>query len=122
MSIVLRAFPLRKPVDELLKFVAAMQGEREAGTSAFYKRFGVTHESWHVQETPAGPWVIALAIIDDPAEAGARYAVASEEYESWFKAQVLHLTGIDANVQPLGPPTKQVFAWSDPGRPNRALI
>src|SRR3954447_14754692 len=122
MSIVLRAFPLRRSVEELLGFVASLEGERKAGTDAFYRRYGISQESWHLQETPSGPWVIALAVVDNPADAGSRYAVASEEYESWFKAQVLHLTGIDGNAEPLGPPTKQVFVWSDPTKPNAALV
>ena len=122
MSIVLRAFPIRRPLDELQRFIAALEGERKAATEQFYKHYGVSHESWHLQETPSGPWVIALAIVDNPTDSGARYAAALGEYESWFKAQVLDLTGIDANVEPLGPPTKQVFAWSDPDKPNAALL
>ena len=121
MSIVLRAFPIRRSIDELHKFVASLEGERRADTERFYKHYGISHESWHLQETPAGFWVIALAIVDNPTAVGERYAAAAGEYESWFKAQVLHLTGIDANVQPLGPPTKQIFAWSDRDKPNAAL-
>jgi hypothetical protein len=39
------------------------------------------------------------------------------EFDSWFKEQVLHLTGINPAEQPLGPPTTQVFAWADDQRP-----
>jgi len=34
---------------------------------------------------------------------------------------VLHLTGIDPNTEPLGPPTTQVFAWSNPDKPHVVL-
>ena len=60
-------------------------------------------------------------MIDNPAETAPRYASASEEFHAWFKSQVLHLSGVDPNVTPLGPPTTQVFAWSDSERPNSNL-
>jgi hypothetical protein len=95
MPIIVRAFPLRRPV------------------AALYRKYGVTHESWHVQETPAGPWVIAVTKAADPSEAAPRYAASSASFDSWFKSEVLRLSGVDPDTQPLGPPTTEIFAWSD---------
>jgi hypothetical protein len=103
---------LRASREALDAFAAQLKGRRAADAAAFYRRYGVADESWHVQETPIGPWVIAVTILADPAEAAPRFAQASEEFESWFKAEVLALTGIDQNVAPLGPPSTQVFRWS----------
>jgi len=121
MPLITRAFPLHRPVEELRAFAAALCGERSPDTTQFYRRYGVSHESWHVQETPTGPWVIAVTVIDNPEEAALRYASASEEFHAWFKSQVLYLSGVDPNATPLGPPTTQVFAWSDSERPHSNL-
>jgi hypothetical protein len=112
MPLLVRAFPLLTPVEALKKFAQELTS-RGSETEAFYRKYGVTHESWHVQETPNGPWVIGVAKIENPTEAGARYAASSDEFDGWFKSQVLRLSGVDLNKAPLGPPTTQVFAWSD---------
>lgn len=112
MPLLVRAFPLISPVEALRQFAQELTA-RAAETDAFYRKYGVTHESWHVQETPNGPWAIGVTKIEDPTEAGARYAASSDEFDGWFKNQVLRLSGIDLNSAPLGPPATQVFAWAD---------
>lgn len=121
MPMITRAFPLCRPVEEVRAFAAALCGERSADTTQFYRHYGVSHESWHVQETPTGPWVIVVTVLDNSEEAASRYASASEAFHMWFKAQVLSLSGVDPNTTPLGPPTTQVFAWSDSARPHSNL-
>lgn len=120
MALITRAFPLRRPVEELHAFASALR-QRSADTGQFYRHYGVSHESWHVQETPNGPWVIGVTVVDDPEEAAPRYAKASEEFDEWFKSQILYLSGVDPSTAPLGPPTTLVFTWSDSERPNSNL-
>jgi len=112
MALVVRAFPLRGPVADLQAFASELTGARASDAERFYRHYGVDHESWHLQQTPSGPWVIAVTSLADPVEAASRYADATEEFHVWFKDQVLSLTGVDPNKTPLGPPTTQVFAWS----------
>ena len=112
MPYVVRAFPLVRPVDDLRAFAAELAGNQNGEAGRFYRNYGVRHESWHLQATPNGNWVIAVTLVDDPGEAASRYAGASEAFHAWFKEQVLHCTGVDPNVTPLGPPTTQIFAWS----------
>lgn len=38
-----------------------------------------------------------------------QYAASREEFASWFKGRVKDITGVDPNMEPLGPPTDQVF-------------
>ena len=113
MPYVVRAFPLVQPTEVLRAFAAELGGPRRAEADRFYRNYGVSHESWHLQETPSGPWVIGVTVIDNPSEAASRYAGASEAFHAWFKARVLDCTGVDPNVTPLGPPTTQIFSWSD---------
>jgi hypothetical protein len=113
MPRVVRAFPLRSSPAALESFATQLSGERSTEAAQFYRHYGVSSESWHLQDTPSGPWVITVTELDNPAEAAPRYAEASAEFHVWFKAQVLALTGVDPNTTPLGPPTTEVFLWSD---------
>ena len=112
MSHVGRAYPLIRPLAELHAFVAALSGARREEADTFYRQYGISHESAHLQETPNGHLLIVVTALDDHQEAAPRYKAASDEFQSWFKAQILHLTGVDPNVTPLGPPSAEVFAWS----------
>ena len=116
MPQVVRPFPLRATRAALESFAAELTGRRSAEAAQFYRHYGVSSESWHLQDTPHGPWVIGVTELADPAEAAPRYANASEEFHFWFKSQVLALTGVDPNVTPLGPPTTEVFSWSSSKR------
>jgi len=112
MAMVVRAFPLVARKEQLREFVASLLGARQAEADSFYHAYGVAHESWHLQETPGGPWVIVCTELAEVPVASARYAASSHSFDTWFKAQVRALTGIDLDQQPLGPPTESVFEWS----------
>lgn len=114
MPIVVRAFPLKASRDEAEAFADELAGPRREDAANFYRSFGIKHESWHVQDTPAGTWVIVVSMLDeDPHAAGQRYAAASEDFHAWFKSNVMRITGVDANTDPLGPPTEPIFYWTD---------
>ena len=113
MPRVVRAFPLRSARSDLESFAAQLRGERAAEAVHFFRQYGVRSESWHLQDTPNGPWVIAITELENPAEAAPRLADAIAGFDVWFKAQVLAVTGIDLNTTPLGPPTTEVFGWAD---------
>jgi hypothetical protein len=112
MPYLVRAFPLIRPVAELHNFLSALSDAKHAETSRFYRQYGVSHESAYLQETEHGNILIVVTVLDDQQEAAPRYKAASEEFHAWFKEQVFHLSGVDPNVTPLGPPTAQVFSWS----------
>jgi hypothetical protein len=112
MPFVVRAFPVLDGKECVVRELAkSMSAERAAQTGEFFARFGVCHESWHLQETPAGVWVIVVTEIDQPGERAKEYSASTHDFDSWFKSQVLALTGIDPFTQPLGPPTEGIFAW-----------
>lgn len=116
MALVVRAFPVREGMEDGVRDIArTMSGERAAQAAEFFAALGVRHESWHLQETPAGPWVIAVSEIDAPEERARQYSASQEAFASWFKERVLELTGIDPQTQPLGPPTEPIFHWTEPG-------
>jgi hypothetical protein len=112
MAYVVRAFPLIRPAADLQAFLTALSGPKRDEATKFYHQYGVSHESAYIQDTVHGKLLIVVTVIRDGLEAAPRYQNATEEFHSWFKGQVLHLTGVDPNVMPLGPPTTQVFSWS----------
>ncbi len=110
MERVARAFPiLEGHEDEVQRFIGQLR-ERAEEADAFYRRYGA-RETWHLQQTPHGPWLIGVVDVDtaDIADVAARYAGSQQEFEAWFKGRVREFTGIDLDVQPLGPPSELVF-------------
>jgi len=102
MPLVVRAFPVTPGQEAAARqFAADLTGSRRQEAEAFYRRFGILRECWHLQDTPSGPWVIAVTDMSgEPAETG------QAGFERWLKAQVRAATGIDQDNQPLGPPTE----------------
>lgn len=113
MSLLVRAFPLNASVAALEQFTAALKGPRHAEARAFYDAHGVAHESWYLQQTDNGPWVIGVTQVENVPENAPRFAGAKDEFSSWFKQQILELTGVDTSAEPLGPPTTLVYSCSD---------
>jgi hypothetical protein len=115
MPLIVRAFPvLRGKEEDVRKLAAEMAGRRRKEAQEFYRSFGVVRESWHFQETPHGPLLIGVTEVDG--ELGARaqeYAESNRPFDRWFKDQVKNLSGIDPDVQPLGPPTEMIFDTQD---------
>ncbi len=114
MPLVVRAFPvLPGKEDDLRNFASELAGRRRPEAAEFYRQFGVQHECWHLQQTPQGAWVIAVTdLIEDPQKAAQAYAHSERPFDRWFKDQVRHLSGIDPDVEPLGPATETIFDWS----------
>ena len=112
MQLVVRAFPvLPGREEEMREFAREVKTTRSAEVMDFYRRMGVARETWHVQETPQGLWVIGVTQLDEkPVEvAAAEYAGSHNPFDVWFKDQITHLTGIDPATEPLGPPTECIF-------------
>jgi hypothetical protein len=112
MELLVRAFPVLPGMESRMReFARDVQTVRAREAEHFYRRHGVERESWHLQVTPHGAWVIGVTqIADRPAAvAGKAYAESQHPFDRWFKEQVKTLTGIDPERTPLGPPTECLF-------------
>src|SRR5262245_6113144 len=111
MPLIVRAFPvLRGKEEDVRKLAAEMAGPRREEAREFFRSFGVVRERWHLQETPQGPMVIGVTEVDGDVRAVAdEYAESNRPFDRWFKDQVKNLSGIDPDVQPLGPPSEMIF-------------
>jgi hypothetical protein len=110
MPLIVRTFPVLPGKEkESRKLATEMAGARREEAREFYRSFGVARESWHYQETPHGPVVIGVTEIADPDAKAREYAESNRPFDRWFKDQVRNLTGIDPDIQPLGPPSEVIF-------------
>lgn len=112
MNLVVRAFPLVPGREhELRELARTLLAERRDEVLAFYARYGVVHESWHLQTTPHGSWVIGVTQLETPSLAAAarRYSDSEHPFDRWFKDQVHRVSGINPDELPLGPPTECLY-------------
>jgi hypothetical protein len=112
MQLIVRAFPvLPGKENEVRAFARDVQTTRATEAAEFYQRMGVARESWHLQQTPHGTWVIGVTQIPDkPIDAAARdYAASQQAFDRWFKEQVQGMTGVNPETTPLGPPTECIL-------------
>ena len=92
-----------------LAFANSLMNERKADLDA--AQTTVTKESWFLQETPMGDFLIVYYHSPDPERVHAALAVSQEPFDIWFREQILDLTGIDISTPLPGLP-KQILAWS----------
>jgi hypothetical protein len=113
MARLLRAFPLLPGKREALASFVAELTARKAETNEFYRAYGVTRESAHLQSFPDGDLLLVCTDVAEHVEAAKSYAAETAPFHDWFKTKVLELTGIDPNKQPLGPESSCIYDWGD---------
>jgi len=115
MPKLVRAYPLANGVEGLKQFGQKLLAERRTEVDAFYRKYGVSHESWHAQDINGTTWIICCDDMSNVESAAAEYSAASDAFDVWFKEEVLRHTGVDPNVTPFGPPSEMIYCWDDPG-------
>ena len=112
MELLVRAFPVLPGMEgHLRQFADGVAHSRATEAGELFRRLGVARESWHIQQTSLGTWVIAVTQISDRSidAAGHDYAASDDTFARWFKSQVVRVTGVDPDETPLGPPTECIF-------------
>jgi hypothetical protein len=123
MAMVVRAFPVLPGKEPAARdFAHTLNSARRDDVGAFFSRYGVTRESWHLQQTAQGALIIVVTELG--ASPGLQvhvqaqaYASAQHSFDRWFKDSVRDLCGINPDEQPLGPPTETIFDWNDRPEP-----
>ena len=109
---VVRAYPMLPRYEaEIRRLAHDLTVTRADDKDDFYRRMGVLRETWHLQETSLGHWVI---VVTDMAEkqvdsAAREFASSPKDFDRWFREQIMLVTGLDPTITPLGPPTEAVF-------------
>jgi hypothetical protein len=71
----------------------------------------VTKESWFLQETPHGDFLIVYYHAPDLEAVHKGLAVSTEPFDVWFREQVLDITGLDIST-PMPSLPAQILSWS----------
>jgi hypothetical protein len=104
-------FPIRPgKEDEARAFAAEATGPRLADFAAHHVRAGNTRETWALQETPMGSFMLVW-FEGDVEKAFADLATNDSEFVAWFRGRVLDLTGVDLGSPPEGPPPAVLVDW-----------
>jgi len=93
-------------------FAAACMGERRNEFDARAARTGLTRETWALQETPMGSFMLVWFEAPDIEKAFTELATSGDEFDVWFRDQVKDLTGIDLGVPPQSPLPEVLFDWT----------
>ena len=113
MAVFNGAFPILPGKEQAgRKLAAACMGERRDGFNALQTTSELTRETWALQETPMGSFMLVWFEAPDIEKAFVDLATAGNEFTNWFIGQVKDLTGVDLSVPPEGPPPEVLVDWS----------
>lgn len=73
--------------------------------------FGITRETWHLQETPQGDLLVLVFDCDDPPAMLKEYSESDKAVPTWQRKCIKEILGIDLSEPPPGPPSKLLFDW-----------
>jgi hypothetical protein len=105
MAVFNGAFPILSGKEEAGRdFAATCMGERRKEFEEQLASDGISRETWALQETPMGSFMLVWFEAPDIAEVFAKLASLNTEFATWFRAQVKDLTGVDLGTPPEGPP------------------
>lgn len=104
MAVFNGAFPILPGKEQTARdFAVACMGERRKGFEAQLVRGGLTRETWALQETPMGSFMLVWFEGPDIEKAFTELATSSDEFTVWFRGQVDDVTGMDMGAPPEGP-------------------
>ena len=96
--------------DAARAFASETVGARKADFDALQARSNVTRETWAMQETPMGSFMLVW-FEGDVEKAFGDLASDNSEFATWFRSQVQNVTGVDLATPPEGPLPEVVVNW-----------
>jgi hypothetical protein len=104
-------FPIQAGKEEDARaFAVETVGARLAGFAAHHARAGNTRETFTLQETPMGSFLLVW-FEGDVQKAFVDLETDDSDFMTWFRGRVLDLTGVDLAAPPAGPPPEVLFDW-----------
>jgi hypothetical protein len=104
-------FPIQAGKEEDARaFAAETLGARRAEYEAHHARTDTTRETWALQETPMGSFMLVW-FEGDVEKAFADLASNDSDFVTWFRGRVLDLTGVDLRAPSGEPPPAVLVDW-----------
>lgn len=102
------AIPVLPGQEELdRKTLGEMTRARRDEYEAAARQAGIRRQiAWH-QQTPQGTVAVVYVQADDPLAALGEFGSSDEPFNSWFRAQMKEVHGVD--ISEPGPPSEKVF-------------
>jgi len=94
--------------EALVAFANTLMRERKAELDI--AQGSVQVENWYLQPTPFGDFVVVHFVAPSVPAVFAALAVDTGEFETWYRAQILDITGIDL-ANPPGELPARIFQW-----------
>jgi hypothetical protein len=111
MGIFNAMFPIQAGKEEDARaFAAETLGPRRAEYEAHHARTDTTRETWALQETPMGSFMLVW-FDGDVEKAFADLASNDSDFVTWFRGRVLDLTGVDLRAPSDEPPPAVLVDW-----------
>ncbi len=112
MAVFNGAFPiLPGKEDTAREFAADINGTRRDDFNSMQASARTTRETWTLQETPMGAFMLVWFEAPDIDAAFVELATASDEASVWFRGRVLELTGVDL-AEPAGAAPELLVDWN----------
>ena len=97
-------FPIQAGKEEDARaFAAETIGARRADFEAQLEHGDITRETWALQETPMGSFMLVW-FEGDVEKAFTNIATDDSEFTTWFRGRVLDVTGVDLGAPSDDPP------------------
>ena len=83
-------------------FIKELAGSRKGEFDASRRALGVRERTFF-EPTPMGDFVVVTLEGENPAAAFGAFGQGTDDFTTWFKAQVVELHGVDLAAPPAGP-------------------
>ncbi len=111
MAVFNALFPIVAGKEDAARaFAAETVGARRAAFEELQARANITRETWTMQETPMGSFMVVW-FEGDVEKAFGDLATDNGEFTTWFRSQVKDITGFDLAAPPDGPLPAVVLDW-----------
>ena len=94
--------------EQLFEFAKALTGEHAQEYAESQE--SVTAETWYLQSTPMGDFLIVHFEAPDPAAVFAALAESTSQFDTWFRKQAMDVSGIDFSKS-IGELPQTVFTY-----------
>ena len=93
-------------------FAAEISGPRRDQFAAFQAQSKTRRETWTIQETPAGTFLLVWFDSADLEKGFADLATGQDEFTVWFRGEIKRLSGVDLGVPDDSPLPEPILDWS----------
>ena len=112
MAVFNGAFPvLAGKTDTAKAFAKEVAGGRRRDYTESQARGGITRETWSLQSTPDGDFVLVWFEAPDVDKAFATLGESNEPFDVWFRERVLEISGVDLAAPPEEAPPEVLVDW-----------